>query len=158
MAGVDHHRNATRLQHLLQGVGDLRSHLLLDLQALGIAIEQPRQLADPDHAVMRQIGDMRAPDDGSDMMLAMALEAHVLQHDHLVVPVGLFEGALEDGVRLLIVAAEELAIGAHHAFRRAEEALAGRIVAGPADQGAHRLFRFVLARALDSLRRSRSAR
>jgi hypothetical protein len=158
VAGIDHHRDAARLQHLLQGVGDLRRHLLLDLQPLGIAVEQPRQLADPDHAMVRQIGDVRAADDRRQVMLAMALEAHVPEHDHLVVAVGLLESALEDRMRLLVVAAEELAPGAHHAVGRAEQAFARRVVAGPADQRTHRLLRLGDARALDARRGFRSAR
>ena len=69
-------------------------------------------------------------------------EADVLQHDDFVVAVGLLEGALQQRHRVLIIAAEEFAIGAHHPVGRADEPLAGRIVAGPANQRAHRLLGF----------------
>jgi len=91
-------------------------------------------------------------------MFAVAFEAHVPEHDHLVVPVGLLEGALEDGIRLLVVAAEKFAIRTHHAIGRAEQPLAGRVVARPANEGPDRFFGFLLTRPLDARRRLRCAR
>ena len=44
MAGIDYHGDAARLQFVIQRVGNLRGELFLDLQALGIAVEQTRQL------------------------------------------------------------------------------------------------------------------
>ena len=56
VCGLDHHGDTARLQHLLDRVGDLRGELLLDLQALGIALHHPGELADPHYPPMRQIG------------------------------------------------------------------------------------------------------
>ena len=84
---------------------------------------------------------------GAMMVLAMRFEADVLQHDDLVIPVHLLEGALQQRHRVLVVAAEEFGIGAHDPVGRAEQALALGVVAGPADQRADRLERLLARRA-----------
>src|SRR3546814_19348649 len=77
---------------------------------------------------------MRLPDNRCHVVLAVGLEADVAQQHHLVVALDFLEGALQqvDGVHC--VAVEELVEGLHYALRRASEALAQGIVAGPADQ------------------------
>jgi len=110
------------------------------LEPLRIDIDEPRELRDADDALVRQIGDMRPADDRRDMMLAMALETDVLQDDHLVVAIGLFEGALELLDRIGLIAGEKFLVSACHATGRAAQALPRRIIAGPAQQNAHRLF------------------
>jgi hypothetical protein len=65
--------------------------------------------------------------DRGDVVLAMRLEADVLQRNDLVIAVRLFEGALQQRYRVLVKAAEELLVGADDALRGAEEALAFRI-------------------------------
>src|SRR5262249_4910722 len=77
------------------------------------------------------------------MVLAMRLEADVLQEDDLVIAGNLLEGAVQQLHRVLAVAAEEFLIGADHPVRRAEQALALRVVARPADEGAHRVHRLL---------------
>ena len=42
--GLDDHADALRLQHLVNGVGDLCRQALLDLQPLGVGLDDPRQL------------------------------------------------------------------------------------------------------------------
>src|SRR5216683_8428792 len=44
MRRLDDHRDALGLQYLIERVGDLRRHLFLNLQALGIDFDEPRQL------------------------------------------------------------------------------------------------------------------
>src|SRR6185437_10382443 len=90
---------------------------------------------------------MRLADDRRQVMLAMALEADVLQDDHLVVAVGLLEGALQELVGVAAIAREILLEGAHHPRRRALQALALRIIARPAQQRAHRRLRLGPRRA-----------
>ena len=127
------------LQHVLQRVGDLRRHLLLDLQPLRVDLDEPRQLRDADDAPVRQVADVHLADDRHHVVLAMALEADVGQHDDLVVAVDLLERAREHRLRVVAVAGEELLVGAHDAAGRLEQALARRVVAGPADQRADRV-------------------
>ena len=91
---LDHHGDAARLQHFLHGVGDLGRELLLDLQALGEGIDHARELADADHALVRQVADMDLADDRHHVVLAVGFEADVAQHHDLVVALDLLEGAL----------------------------------------------------------------
>ena len=147
MRGLDDHRHAARPQHMVDGVADLRGEPFLDLQALGENVHDARELGDADHAPGRQVADMRLADDRHDMMLAMAFQADVAHHDHLVIVGGFLEGALQHGDRVFAVACEELAIGPEHPVRRADKALAGGVVACPAQQGAHGFFGLRAARS-----------
>jgi hypothetical protein len=54
VAGLDDDRHALRLQMLADAVGDLRGQPLLDLQAPGIAVEDPGELGDADHPIRRK--------------------------------------------------------------------------------------------------------
>src|SRR5579864_3867266 len=83
---------------------------------------------------------MRAADDRREMMLAVALKADVPQHHHLVVTIGLLEGALQEIDRIDTVTREIFLEGARHPPRRAAQTLAHRIIARPTDEGAHGLF------------------
>ena len=62
MLGIEHHRDAFRLQDLVDRGRDLRGQMLLRLQAARIDIDQPRELGQADHALHRPIGDMRLAD------------------------------------------------------------------------------------------------
>src|SRR5260370_32646065 len=87
--------------------------------------------------------------DRRDVVLAMRFEADVLQYDDFVIPVGVLERALQERHRILFVAAEELVVGADNAVGGAKEPFAPGVVAGPADQRAHRLQRLVAGRPAD---------
>ena len=100
-----------------------------------------------------QIGDMNLADDRRDMVLAVRFEADVLQRDDLVVAVRLLESALQQRNRILVIAAEKFPVRADDPLRGAEQPLAARVVAGPADQRADRLHGLLSGRALHSGRR-----
>ena len=53
MRRLDHNADAAGMDDLIQRVGDLRSHFLLDLQTSCINIHDARQFADPDDALIR---------------------------------------------------------------------------------------------------------
>ena len=82
------------------------------------------------------------------MMLAMGFEANVPESDDLVISVCLGKGALQQRDWVLAVATEEFPVGAHDAIRSAEQPFTGRVIAGPADQRANRLHRFLATRPL----------
>jgi hypothetical protein len=128
--------HAARLQDLLQRVGDLRRQLLLDLQAMGIGIDHTGELADADHALVRQVADMNPADDRHHVMLAVRLEPDVAQRHDFVVALDLLEGPLQHVARILVIAREELLVGAHDTVGGAGQALTTGIIAGPADQRA----------------------
>ena len=141
-----------RLQMLADAVGDLRGQPLLHLQPPGVAVQHAGELGDADDAVARQIGDRRLADDRREVMLAMRLERDVLQEHDLVIAADLLEGAAEMMRGILLIAARIFLPGAGDPRRRVEQPLAVGIVAGPADQGAHRLLDVVGHRDLAAAR------
>jgi hypothetical protein len=86
---------------------------------------------------------------GSHVVLAVRLEADVAQQNHLVVTLDFLEGALEQVEGVDGVAGEELLVGLYDALRRAGQAFARRVVAGPADQCLHGLQRLLARRPLE---------
>src|ERR1019366_5018114 len=125
------------------------------LQAPGIDIDQPGELRDADHAVARKIADMGAPDDRREVMLAMGLELDVPQHHHLVIAGDLVEGPAEIVARLLPITGEPFFVGARDPGGRTQQSLPVRIIAGPANERAHRVFGVGACRAV---RRRRAGR
>lgn len=83
---------------------------------------------------------MHLADDRRHVVLAMAFIGDVAQHDQFVVAGHFFEGALQVGARFFAVTAEPVAIGFGHPAWGVQQAFAGRILTGPAQQGAHGLF------------------
>ena len=142
MGRFNHHGHALWLQHLFDGIRHLCRQLFLDLQALGINFQHARQLADAHHAALGQIGDMRAANDGHHVVFAMAFHADVPQDHHFIIAIGFFEGPREQIHRVCLIAGEEFLIGAGDARGRVHKAFAVRVITGPAQQGAHRGFRF----------------
>src|SRR5690606_30095498 len=95
VAGLDHHAHAARRQHLLDALRDLRGHLFLHLEAARVGFHHARELADAHHLAVGQVAHVRLADDRCHVVLAVAFELDVAQHDHLVVAGDLLEGALE---------------------------------------------------------------
>ena len=79
------------LSAALDGVGDLRRHGLLRLQALGEDLDHAGDLGDADDAPVGQVGDVRHAQERRHVVLAVALDADVAQHDEVVVAAGLLE-------------------------------------------------------------------
>src|SRR5690606_13998134 len=104
--GLDHHTHAARRQHPFDAMRDLRGHLFLHLETARVGLDHPRELADANHLAVRQVAHVRLADDRRHVVLAVALELDVAQHDHLVVSGDLLEGALEVLARIVGIAAE----------------------------------------------------
>ncbi len=73
------------------------------------------------------------------MVLAIGFETDVAQHDNLVVALDLLEGPAQGFARILVVTREEFLVGAHDAIGRAHQTFTVGIVAGPANERAHRV-------------------
>src|SRR5262249_57999801 len=142
MYGLDHHRHALRLQRLVDGLGDLRRHGLLGLQAPGEHLDHAGKLGDTDDAVGREISYMRLADERDHVMFAMRMQLDIAQHYDVVITGDLVEGAGQHVEWALVVASEELVIGANDALWRLAQAFASRIVAGIGDQRADGFFGF----------------
>jgi hypothetical protein len=130
-----------------QGMPVVTIELPNALQAPGEAVDHAGELGDAHHPAVGQIADVGLADHRQHVVLAEADEADVPQDDQLVIAADLLEGALEIAPRVGLVAREQLNVRARHAGRRVQQAFTGDIVPRPADQGAHSLFGFVLARA-----------
>ena len=89
--GLDQHGHAARAQRRLDGIGDLGRHGLLRLQALGEDLHHAGDLGDADDAAVGQVGDVRHAQERRHVVLAVALDADVAQHDEIVVAAGLVE-------------------------------------------------------------------
>src|SRR5262245_30955522 len=135
---LDHDADPTRLQHRVDALGDFRGHLLLDLEAAGIRVDDARELADADDLAGRQITDVRPADDRRHVVLAVGLELDVTEHDHLVVTRRFLEGAPQVFARIGSVSAVPVAERGDDAARRITQTLTRRVLARPAQQNPHR--------------------
>ena len=151
--GLDHHRDAARLEDLFDRGGDLRGEMLLRLQAVRIDIDQPRQLRQADDPVGRHVGDMRLAVERHHVVFAVRIELDVLDQDEVVIAAGLAEGAVEHLGRAGAVAFVDFLIGVDDALGRIEHAFARGVVAGKGDQGAHGGLGLLARRARPARRR-----
>ena len=85
MPRLDHDRHTLGLGDIHQGLGDLARHPLLELEAVGEHVDQPRDLAQADDAAPGHVGDVRRAEEGQHVMLAEAEEGYLPDEDHLVV-------------------------------------------------------------------------
>ena len=85
MLRLDDDRHAVGLQRLHQRVGDLAGELLLELRAARVGLDEPRELAQPDDAPVRDVADGGDAVERHEVVLADAVERDVLQDHHLVV-------------------------------------------------------------------------
>ena len=92
----------------LERVGDLGRQPLLHLQPAGEHVDDPRDLAETEDAAVGEIRDVRLAEEGQQVVLAEAVDLDVPHHDHLRVRL-LEDGAVDELVELLVVAAEEIA-------------------------------------------------
>ena len=65
--------------------GDLMREPLLHLQPSREDIDQPRNLAEADHPLLRDVGDVALAEERQQVMLAQAVEVDVLDDHHLAV-------------------------------------------------------------------------
>src|SRR5215207_1012912 len=154
VGGLDDDRHSTRLEHLVDRVGDLGREPLLDLQPPCIGIDDARELRDSHNTAPRQVADVHGALNGCHVVLTAGLERNIAQDDDLVVAADFFERSLKDLHRILPIALEPLFVGANDASWRVEEPFALWMLARPADQGPHGLFGLAPARAFLGVRLS----
>ena len=105
-----------------------RGEALLHLQAPAEHLDQARDLGEPHHLAVRQVGDVRAPEERQHVVLAEAVEVDVL-HDHHLVVADVEERVVEDLPGILRVAGAEEAHRLGDADRRAQQAVAAGVLA-----------------------------
>jgi hypothetical protein len=81
------------------------------------------------------------------MVLAVALEGDVADQNHLAIALDLLENPVEHAGGILGVSGVEFLEGFGDPRRCLRQTFPGRVVAGPADEGAHRSLRLFPARA-----------
>ena len=65
--------------------GDLVGHPFLQLQPAREDIDQARNLAEPDHAAVRDVGDVALAEERQQVVLAHAVEVDVADDHHLAI-------------------------------------------------------------------------
>ena len=121
-------------------VGDLRRHLFLNLQPLGINVYHPGQLRDANDAAVWNISHPGPADDRRHVVLAMAFEANIPQYDHFVVAFDLLKSLFQNLNRVLPVSREKLFERPSHASWRFDQAVTVGIFTRPSDHCTHRGF------------------
>jgi hypothetical protein len=82
---LDRDGHAQGLQELFHRGRDLSGHPLLDLQAAGQDIDDPRDLRKTEYLPAWHVPDVAEPEEREKMVLAETVELDVLHDDHLVV-------------------------------------------------------------------------
>jgi len=104
VARFDNYADTLGADFFLDGLGDLAGEALLNLEAAGKHIDEARDFAKADDALIRQIGYVALAEERQKMVLAEAEEFNVLDDYHFVVSNA--EGrAIENIFRVLVVAA-----------------------------------------------------
>ena len=101
---------------------------LLHLQPAAEDVDEPRNLAEADHLVARNVGDVALAEKRQQMMLAQAVEIDVLDDHHLAV-VDREQRPVQDLIDVGAVAAGEKRQRLLDPLRRIEQTLALRILA-----------------------------
>jgi hypothetical protein len=152
------HRDAQRIDLLADGLRNLVRHTLLDLEPPGEDFHQPRNLAETDHSLTRDVGDVAPAEEREQVMLAQTVEVDVLDDHHLAIIDGK-QGAVDHGIDVGLVAAGQELQRLLHASRRTNEPLAVRILSQLHEQLPYERFhRRIVHRAFCARRRARSRR
>ena len=143
MRRLDHDADAARVQLFHQQVRDRFRHPLLELRTFRDRLDDPRDLAQPDDAPLRQIADMRLSDKRQQVVFAHRMEVDVLHDHHRIVFLG--EEFLQVLRRVLVQALEQLGVHPGDALGRLDQPFAIRVFADRAQNFPHRSFdtRFV---------------
>ena len=122
--GLDDHSDTSRLELVLQVVGDAFGESFLGLGSAGVKGDQPGELRETEDALARQVPDVRDADEGQHVVLAERLQRQVLHQYELVVTLVVGErGEVE------LRAAGHLDQGPSHPARGLDEVLVVQVQA-----------------------------
>ena len=74
---------------------------------------------------------MHLTENGDHVMLAMAFQRDIAQHDHIVIAFNILKSASQHFFRVFLVTGKKLGIGINNALGRINKPFAIRIVTGP---------------------------
>src|SRR2546422_374111 len=119
VSGLQHDHRAGRRESIAQQGEDLLGHPFLDLRSPRVVLDRPRELAQADDALARDVADVRRAEEGKEVIRSERIERDVEHRDHLRVALAVRE---RSQARLLgHQAHEELAVRARDAQIRAGE-------------------------------------
>ena len=116
------------IQHFLQAVFDLGGEPFLKLQPTGIALHHARDLAQSHDGAVRDVADVRLPEERQQMVLAQRIDFDVLHHDNLLV-ILVEQGAFKNRFGVLAVAVCQKVHGFGHAHRGFQQTFPFRVFA-----------------------------
>src|SRR6185503_17898530 len=125
---LDDHRHAQRMQFRLERLGNLGGQPLLHLQPAGKDIDDAWDLAQADHAAVRNVSHVALAEERQQVMLAEAVHIDVAHDHHLVVLDG-EQRAVDDVIDVGAITAREKAERLLNPARGLDEPLAFRILA-----------------------------
>ena len=128
MLGLDHYRHAGGAGHLADRLGDLPGEVLLDLQAAGEHVDDPRHLRQAEHLAGGNVRHMSLADEGQEVVFAQGVQLDVADDDHFIVVRG-EQRAVDDFLQGLAIAVAEVLHGLGRALRGVEQAFALRVFA-----------------------------
>jgi hypothetical protein len=126
--GLDHDAHAARAQHVVERPGDLLGEPLLHLQAAREHVDHAGELREADDAPVRDVGDVRLPEERQQVVLAERVQLDLAHHHHLLA-VDLEQRVADDAARVEAVAAREERHRLGDAGRRLDEAVALGVLA-----------------------------
>src|SRR5579864_2283147 len=128
MLRLAQHAHSARRNHFLHRFGDVLRQPLLQLQPAGEHIDDPWNLAQPDHFVFRQIRHVHLAEKRQQVMLAGGKEFDVAHHHHLVA-FHLEQSPVHDFVQARLIPASDEPQRALVSMWRLHQSLAIRILA-----------------------------
>ena len=127
MLGLDHHADAFGGEGVHDGGGHLVGEPLLDLEAAGEEVDDPRELADAEHLAFGDIANVALSKEGQHVVLAQAVELDVADDDHVVVFDG-EDGIVDDLLQILSIALGQELHGLGGAVGGVDQPLAGGVL------------------------------
>src|SRR6266536_1650739 len=136
MPRLDDNHDALRGKLLSEEGRDLLGQALLELGTAGVKLEDPRHLGEPRDLLVRDVGDVRVPVKGDEVVRAQRVERDVLLDDHggVVLVVG---EERDVRFRSFCQATEHLQVHPGHALGGFEEVWIGRIEPKNLEDAAH---------------------
>ena len=128
---------------------DLVRQPLLDLQAPAEHIDEPRNLAQADHAGTGNVGDVALAEKRQQVVLAQAVEVDVLDDHHLAVVDG-EQGIVEHGVDVRVVPARQKPERLLDPYRRPDQPLSIRVFAELHEEPRDEIFHMFIVQTLKS--------
>lgn len=128
VSGFNDNSNTERIDRTLQRFSDLSCQTLLHLQSTSKDIYESRDLAEPNHFALGDIGDMNLAEKRQKMVLAETEHLNVPDNHHFII--GQIEHRVQESfLWVLLVAPSQMLQGAFDAFGCSHQAVAIRILA-----------------------------